>query len=93
MLNSRFPKACPARSCFSVAPMRAATTMSTSSLLQGFHQLWRLRGIIGIVAVDHDINVGFDLGEHPPHHVALSGAGFVTDQCSGLAGDFCRIIS
>ena len=32
----------------------------------------RARRIVGGVAVDHHIDVGIDVGEHPPDHMALA---------------------
>ena len=37
----------------------------------------RMARIVGPVAVGHDVDVGVDIGEHPPHDVALSAQGLV----------------
>jgi hypothetical protein len=36
-------------------------------------------GVIGMVAVDEDVDVGLDVGEHAPDHVAFAPQGFVHD--------------
>ncbi len=32
----------------------------------------RTRGVVGVVAVDHHVGVGFDVGEHAPHDMAFA---------------------
>ena len=39
-----------------------------------FHHCRRGGGVVGVVAVDEDVDVGLDVGEHAPHDVALPGA-------------------
>ena len=47
-------------------------------------------GIVGVVAVDHDVDVRLDIGEHPPHDIAFSRQGLAphdrTGCGRGLAG-------
>jgi hypothetical protein len=33
---------------------------------------WGRRRVIGAVAIRHDVNVGIDIGEHAPHHMAFA---------------------
>src|SRR5215472_5711358 len=44
-------------------------------------------GVIGVVAIDQDVDVGFDVGEHAAHHVALALQRLVTDDRPGVAGN------
>ena len=47
----------------------------------------RARGIVGRVAVDQHVDVGVDVGEHAPHHVALALVGLSPHHRAGRAGD------
>ena len=44
-------------------------------------------GVVGGVAVDQHVDVGLDVGEHPPHHVALALVALAPDHRAGGAGD------
>ncbi len=46
----------------------------------------RRGGVIGRVAVDQQIDVGLDIGKHPPDHVALALAAFAADFGTGREG-------
>jgi len=56
----------------------------------------RARCIIGRVAVDQHVEVGFDIIEHPPHHVTLALMGLAADHCArrcgGRDGAVCRVV-
>ena len=43
--------------------------------------------IVGVVAVDHDVDVGVDVGEHAPDHVALALATLGGDDRARRARD------
>ena len=47
----------------------------------------RAGGIIGRIAVDQHIDVGVDIGEHPPHHMALALTAFAAYLGAGRARD------
>src|ERR1041385_7669888 len=40
-------------------------------------------GVIGVVTVNQDINVGLDVGEHAPYHIALALQWLATADCPG----------
>ena len=44
----------------------------------------RARRVVGGVAVDQHVDVGLDVGEHAPHHVALALVGLAADHGAGL---------
>ncbi len=52
---------------------------------QLFHHRRGARRVIGGVAVDQHIDVGFDVIEHPPHHVALALIGLAANDGAGRA--------
>ena len=39
--------------------------------------------IVGIVAIDHDVNIGIDVGEGTTHNISLTLASFLADDCTG----------
>ena len=45
----------------------------------------RARRIVGGIAVDQDVDVGFDVVEHPPHHVTFALIGFASHDGAGAA--------
>ena len=45
------------------------------------------RGIVGRVAIDQDIDIGIDVGEHSPHHMALALTAFAAHLGAGFTGD------
>src|SRR5262245_58393402 len=45
------------------------------------------RRVVGSVAVHQDVNVGLDIGEHAPHHVALTLVGLAPHHGTGGTGD------
>ncbi len=47
----------------------------------------RAGGIVGRIAIDQHVDIGIDIGEHPPHHVALALAAFAAHFCAGLNRD------
>ena len=49
-------------------------------------------GVIGAVAIGHDVDVGLDIGEHAAHHIALAAAGHVVDEGAGGARDRRRAV-
>ena len=59
---------------------------------QRVDQQGRRARIIGVVAVDHDINVGVDVGEHPAHDTALAQPGVVADDRAGFARGLGRAV-
>ena len=54
------------------------------------------RRVVGRIAIDQHVDVGVDIGEHAPHHVALALAAFAAHLGAGLArhcgGAIFRII-
>ena len=52
----------------------------------------RARRVVGGVAIDQHVDVGFDVGEHAPHHVALALALFLVDFGAGGARRRCGIV-
>jgi hypothetical protein len=44
-------------------------------------------GVVGVVAVDHDVEVGLDVLEHPAHDVALALAELAPHDRAGRGGD------
>ena len=52
---------------------------------QGGDQAGGAGGIVGAVAIDQDIGVGLDVGEHAPHHRALALARLAPDDGPRLA--------
>ncbi len=49
-------------------------------------------GIIGAVAIDHQIHIGIDVGEHAAHDVALAGTRLEHDFGTGLTGDVGGVV-
>src|SRR3954449_12036941 len=49
-------------------------------------------GVIGGVAVDQNVDVRLDIGEHPPHHEALALMRLAPDHRAGGAGDLLGIV-
>ncbi len=58
-------------------------------LLLQHHPHHRRRGVrlVGRIAVDEQIEVGVDVGEHAAHHMAFSRVGLVADDGPGLGRD------
>ncbi|CDX37602.1 hypothetical protein MPLDJ20_200121 [Mesorhizobium plurifarium] len=54
--------------------------------LQDVDQLRRILRRVGAVAVGHHIDVGIDVGEHAPHHIALALTRLAHDDGAGGAG-------
>ncbi len=52
---------------------------------QQAHHLGGGGGVVGVVAVHQHIHIGLDVGEHPPHHMALALQGFAPDGGAGGA--------
>ncbi len=48
--------------------------------------------IVGVIAISEHEHVGFDIGEHPTHHVALAAQGLRADHGAGGARDLHRPI-
>jgi len=46
----------------------------------------RARRIVGRIAVHQHVNIGFDVVEHAPHHVAFALMGLAADHGAGLPG-------
>ena len=49
-------------------------------------------GVIGGIAVDQNVDVRLDVGEHPPHHEALALMRLAPDHRAGGAGDLQGIV-
>ena len=47
----------------------------------------RARRVIGRIAIDQHVDVGIDIGEHPPHHMALALAALAAHLGAGRARD------
>ena len=45
----------------------------------------RAGGVVGRVAVDQQVDIGIDIGEHPPHHMTLALAAFAAHLGARLA--------
>ncbi len=56
------------------------------------HRRRRL-GIVGEVAVRHDIDVGVDVGEHPPHDMSLALLPLGAHHGARLRGDLARPVA
>ena len=54
---------------------------------QLFDHAGRAGRVIGGIAIDQHIDVGVDVGEHPPHHMALALVPLAAHLGAGLAGD------
>ena len=52
----------------------------------------RARRVIGGVAVDQHVDVGLDVVEHPPHHMALALMGLAADHGAGLLRGLDRAV-
>ena len=48
--------------------------------------------IVGIVAIDHDVNIGIDVGEGTTHNISLTLASFLADDCTGCGSNFSGAI-
>ncbi|EEF26653.1 conserved hypothetical protein [Ricinus communis] len=55
-------------------------------------QLRRSAGVVGAVAIDHDIHISFDVGKHPANHVSLALQGDAADVRASGAGDVRRTV-
>ena len=47
----------------------------------------RAGGVVGGVAIDQHIDIGIDIGEHPPDHMTLALAAFAAHLRAGIARD------
>ena len=52
----------------------------------------RRRRVVGHVAVGEYVDVGVNVGEHAPDHVALALVGLAADDSAGCAGDLGRSV-
>ena len=50
------------------------------------------RGVVGCIAINQHVNVGIDVGEHSPHHVALALMHLPPHQRAGGAREVDRAI-
>ena len=57
------------------------------------HHFRRSLGVVGKVAVGHYINIGINVGEHPPDYIALALLPFRPDDRAGGASDFDRPVA
>ncbi len=55
-------------------------------------ELRRGAGIIGVVAIDQDINIGLDIGEHAAHDIAFALTRLGADDGASLAGARHRLV-
>ena len=81
----RLPKAWPARPASSVDAAPRADGHVGALGQQHVDQLRRVFRRIGTVAVGHQVDVGIDVGEHAPHHIALALARLPDDDGAGGA--------
>jgi hypothetical protein len=49
--------------------------------------------VVGVVSVDHDIQIGIDVAEHLADHVALARADRPVHRCAGRRGDLSSSVS
>ena len=56
------------------------------------HQPRRRGGVVGAVAVHQHVDVGLDVGEHAPHHVALALARLCAHHGARLLGARARVV-
>src|SRR5204863_8484144 len=49
-------------------------------------------GVIGQIAVRHDVNVGVDVGEHPADDMTLALLTLAANNCAGLGGDLAGAV-
>ena len=54
------------------------------------HQPPDRSGVVGGIAVDHHIDIGVDIGEHPPDNVPLAAQRDVDHLGAGRTGNICR---
>ena len=57
------------------------------------HHLGGAGGVVGVVAVDQDIEVGLDVGEHASDHMALALQPLAAHDRAGRAGGFHRAVA
>ena len=58
----------------------------------GRNELAHLIGRISVVTVHHHVDIGIDLLEHPPHHVALALLTDSAQLCPGRKRQLCRTV-
>ncbi len=52
------------------------------TIQQSINQLSDIRHIVGKVAIDQHINIGFNIGKHSAHNITFTTFAFVTDRCT-----------
>ena len=64
-----------------------AQDMVVGPLQEGRDHVGQGGGVIGVIAVDHDVDIGLDIGEGPTDHVALALALLTANDGTGGGRD------